>query len=91
MHKSPYEDENYYRMQKKAQNTGKGKDVYGYFEKYQHNYRTNEIPEIEIFSRKQKTYTKVGHHKKHRYHHSSKIKKLRTKPEAGIMQKKIKI
>ncbi|KAG5672763.1 hypothetical protein PVAND_002860 [Polypedilum vanderplanki] len=92
-----------FRLEKKKHNND-GNTVYGYFEKYKKidddddQYRTNEIPESEILN-KNSYYTKQQqqhrHHKKHskqHYHsHHHKIKKLRTKPEAGIMQKKLKI
>lgn len=79
------------------------KNVYGYFERYQHNKghrSTNEIPESdmlnEIMQKSRKHKSKQHHHyshsrKKHLHHHNSRIKKFRSKPEAGIMQKKRKI
>ncbi|KAL7019471.1 hypothetical protein ACKWTF_011129 [Chironomus riparius] len=98
MHKgSPHETNmlmNYEKNFRSKKNNGRDKHVYGHFEKYQHDQiHTNEIPENDILS---EIIHKSGHHKKHRqhhhhHHHSNKIKKLRTKPEAGIMQKKIKI
>lgn len=78
------------------------KNVYGYFERYQHNKShrsTNEIPESDMLSeivqksRKHKSKQQQHHHhyhKKHFHHHNTRIKKLRSKPEAGIMQKKLK-
>lgn len=76
------------------------KNVYGYFEKYQHN-SNNEIPEGDVMNEiiQKSRYHKNKHHqiyhrkKQHRSHHhnhNTKIKKLRSKPEAGIMQKKLK-
>lgn len=109
MHKNPYDDdmiqhERHFRLDhnNKKKKNGRdydGKNVYGYFEKYQTSstndvYRTNEIPESDVLSEiVQKARLRNERHKKHRYHHHhhSKLKKLRTRPEAGIMQKKIKI
>jgi G3E family GTPase len=107
MHKSPYDSEKYAPAQmKKSKTDDDGKNVYGYFEKYQRkSYRTNnEIPEGDVLSEiMQKSHSRAAHHhhKKHHHnnhhhhhhhhqHHTSKIKKLRTRPEAGIMQKKLK-
>jgi hypothetical protein len=105
MHKSPYEEdekkmrqyERNFRLEKKRHSE---KAVFGHFEKYKkidddqyhhHHYRrTNELPESEMKSSK----NEVHRHKKHRNHyhsHHHKIKRLRTKPEASIMQKKLKI
>jgi hypothetical protein len=89
------EDENDRRDTRK-----KKKNVYGHFEKYQSHRDNNEIPESDILNeimQKSRYHKSKQHHHKHRYHHHQhhnhhhqKIKKLRSKPEAGIMQKKLK-
>ena len=78
------------------------KNVYGYFEKYQHNNEipegdvTNEITQKSRYHSKNKQHQiyhrKKQQHRSHHHHrnHNAKIKKLRSKPEAGIMQKKLK-
>lgn len=102
MHKGSSHDKNvmmnYEKNFRLKKTHGRDKKVYGHFEKYQHDqlYHKNEIPENDILSeiihKSAKHHKKYHHHKHHhKSHHSNKIKKLRTKPEAGIMQKKIKI
>lgn len=67
---------------------------YGHLE-YQHFISKNEIPDNDYLVKLlKKTFeNEHKHHKKH--HHNTRshqrIKKLRSKPEAGIMQKKLKV
>lgn len=70
---------------------------YGHLE-YQQFLHNNEIPDTDMLTqlmRKSLKSIEHEHHKQHKKHHYSrshqKIKKLRSKPEAGIMQKKLKI
>jgi hypothetical protein len=68
----------------------KKKNVYGHYEKYQSHGGNNDIPQSDILSEllQKSRYRKSKQH--HQYHHHKQIKKLRSKPEAGIMQKKLK-
>jgi hypothetical protein len=105
MHKNPYEEdekmrqyERNFRLEKKKHHGNN--TLFGYFEKYKKidddddRYRTNEIPESDIMGHASSSSSKSRHkkHRKQHYHsHHHKIKRLRTKPEAGIMQKKLKM
>jgi hypothetical protein len=62
---------------------------YGHFE-YLHK---NELPEADLFAQVIKRTDHKHHHKKHQHltHSHQKIKKYRSKPEVGIMQKKLKL
>lgn len=74
----------------KGKNDSRKKKKYVYGQMYQNH---NNIPENDILSEliQKSKYNKRKQHHKHRYQHHQKIKKLRSKPEAGIMQKKLKI
>lgn len=62
----------------------------------------NEIPEGDVMNeimqksryhknKQHQIYHRKKQHRSHHHHnHNTKIKKLRSKPEAGIMQKKLK-
>jgi hypothetical protein len=71
---------------------------YGHLE-YQQLLHKNEIPETDLIAELlQKSMKRIEsehkhlHHKKHHYSRSHhKIKKYRSKPEVGIMQKKLKL
>ena len=76
----------------------KSESQYGHLE-YQQFLHNNEIPDVDLLSQLMKKSMKSiehdHHHKQHKKHHYSrshqKIKKLRSRPEAGIMQKKLKL
>lgn len=70
--------------------------LYGHLE-YQQFLHKNEIPEADLIAQLLKKSMKrtesdhKHHHKKHHFTRShQKIKKYRSKPEVGIMQKKLK-
>lgn len=72
---------------------------YGHVE-YQQFLHKNEIPDADLLTQLMKKSMKAiehdhHHRKQHKKHQLSRshqrIKKLRSKPEAGIMQKKLKI
>lgn len=68
---------------------------YGRLE-YQQFIHKNEIPDADLLTqlleKSRNSIDHKQHHKKHHYSRShDRIQKLRSKPEAGIMQKKIKI
>lgn len=70
---------------------------YGHLE-YQQFLQKNEIPETDLIaqllqkSHKRTEHSHKHHHKKHHFSQShQKIKKYRSKPEVGIMQKKLKL
>lgn len=63
---------------------------------YQQFIHKNEIPDADfltqLLEKSRQSIDHKQHHKKHHYSRShDRIQKLRSKPEAGIMQKKIKI
>jgi hypothetical protein len=72
------------------------KSRYGHLE-YQQFVAKNEIPDDDYLVQVlKKSLTLFGNdHKHHKKHHNTRshqrIKKLRSKPEAGIMQKKLKV
>lgn len=74
------------------------KSSYGHVE-YQQFLHKNEIPETDLIAELlhkslKRTQNDHKHHKKHQHHYSRshhKIKKYRSKPEVGIMQRKLKL
>lgn len=70
---------------------------YGHLE-YQQFLHRNEIPDVDLLNKLlRKSLNSVDgdhhhhHHKNHHHYQRSHQKKLRSRPEAGIMQKKLKI
>lgn len=66
--------------------------TYGFLEYQKIARRENQVPESDFLQQKQPMIRKIDNnyllHKKHtKSHHNKKIKKLRFKPEVGIMQK----
>lgn len=86
-----------YETMHENESAKKSKPSYGHLE-YQQFIRKNEIPETDLIAellqksmKSTESDHKYHHHKKHHNLRShQQIKKYRSKPEVGIMQKKLK-